>query len=249
MNRDPTPPWLTPFRQLGLAALIDHTCLKPEATEAQFEALCQEALERRFGAVCVNGQWVGTAARQLRGTPVRIAAVVGFPLGASGCAAKVAETRLAVAEGAGEIDVVAALGWIRSRRWDLLRDETAAVVDAAAGRLVKVILETAALAPEEIPPSCEAVIAGGAGMVKTSTGFHPAGGATVEAVRTLRLTVGERAGVKASGGIRTLTAALELLRAGADRIGSSSAVQWDLGAGPPTLQEMLDQRPATPPAQ
>ncbi len=241
MSRDPSTslPWLAPFIQDGLAARVDHTCLRPEATDADIGALCRQALDHGFGTVCVNGQWVSTASCRLHGSPVRVAAVVGFPLGASGPAAKVAETRLAVTDGAGEIDVVAALGWIRSRRWDLVRDEIAGVVEAAAGRLVKVILETAALSPEEIQRSCEAVLAGGAGMLKTSTGFHPAGGATPEAVRLLRRSVADRAGVKASGGIRTMAAAVELLRSGADRIGTSSAVEWGLAVGSPALGELL----------
>jgi deoxyribose-phosphate aldolase len=222
-----------------MAALIDHTSLKPEVTGAHIETLCREAIEHGFGAVCVNGQWVQSASRQVQGRGVKVVGVAGFPLGASGQAAKVSETRLAVAAGADEIDVVAALGWMRSGRWESWRDEIAAVVEAAEGRLVKVILETAALSGEEMRRGCEVAIASGGRMVKTSTGFHPAGGASPDAVRELRLAVGDRAGVKASGGIRTLAMALELLRSGADRIGSSSAAEWGLGPESPTLGELL----------
>lgn len=221
------PSWLAPFADgAGLAALIDHTLLRPEATEADIERLAHEAASCRFGAVCVNGQWVGSAARQLDGTAVRVASVVGFPLGASGRLAKVAETRAVLADGAVEIDLVMALGWAKAGRWDRVREEIAAVVEVAGERLVKVILETAALTPAEVERACHEVVAGGARMVKTSTGFHPAGGATSEAVRLVRSVVGGAAGVKASGGIRTPDDARRMLLAGADRIGTSAAAAW-----------------------
>jgi deoxyribose-phosphate aldolase len=235
-------PWLVPHLAGGLAPLIDHTLLRPEATEAEIERHCGEALEIGFGAVCVNGQWVGTAARRLRGSPVRVAAVAGFPLGANGLVAKAAESRLALADGADEIDMVLALGYIKARRWDQLRDEVAAVVEAAGGKLVKAILETAVLTTPEIESAAEAALAAGAGMLKTSTGFHPAGGATVETVALLRRVAGMRAGVKASGGIRSAAMALAMLRAGADRIGTSSAAGWGPVVWPdgPSVGELLE---------
>ncbi len=160
------------------------------------------------------------------GGAVRVVAVVGFPLGASGARAKVAETRVAVEHGADEIDMVIALGWAKAGAWSAVQKEIAAVVEAAAGRMVKVILETAALGADEIERGARAALEGGAMMVKTSTGFHPGGGATVEAVRQLRRVVGSRAGVKASGGVRSAEDARRMLLAGAERIGSSSAASW-----------------------
>ena len=221
------PPWLMPHAAAPLAALIDHTLLKPEAGEAEVQRLVAEGLQHRFGAICVNGQWVADAAGRLRGSAVRVAVVVGFPLGASGTAAKVAETRLAVDSGAREIDMVIALGWALAGHWDRVGREIGEVVGAAEGRLVKVILETAVLDETGVGRGEATAIESGAGMVKTSTGFHPAGGATVRAVQLLREAVGARAGVKASGGIRTAGDAVRMLQAGADRIGTASAATWD----------------------
>jgi deoxyribose-phosphate aldolase len=221
------PPWLLPHAATPLAALIDHTLLKPEAGEREVRHLVEEGLQHRFNAICVNGQWVAEAAERLRGSAVRVAAVVGFPLGANGGAAKVAETRLAAASGAREIDMVIALGWALAGRWESVGREIGEVVSAAEGRLVKVILETAVLDDTAVVRGAVTAIESGAGMVKTSTGFHPAGGATVRAVQLLRQAVGARAGVKASGGIRTAEDAIRMLQAGADRIGTSSAATWD----------------------
>lgn len=236
------PPWLASCAGApGLGRLVDHTLLKPEATEADITRLCDQAIDLGFGAVCVNGQWVTTAATRIRGAGVGLAAVVGFPLGANGLAAKVSETRLAVAGGASELDMVMSLGLAREGRWDLVREEIAAVVEAAAGRPVKVILETAAITSREAELACEASLQGGAAFVKTSTGFHPAGGATEAMVRLLRRAVGDRAGVKASGGIRTVEDARRMLLAGADRIGTSAAAGWGgaVGPGAPTLARLL----------
>lgn len=235
------PPWLAPHAAHRLGALIDYTLLRPEASVAEVHRLCAEAVRLGFGTVCVNGQWVGAGVAALGGTSVRVAAVVGFPLGASGLVAKAAETRLAVADGATEIDMVIAIGSAKSGEWSEVRDEIAAVVEAARGHGVKAILETAALTPREIELGCHAALEAGAAFVKTSTGFHPAGGATVDAVALMRRTVGARAGVKASGGIRTVEAALEMLAAGADRIGSSAAAGWRGAVGPdaPLLAALL----------
>jgi deoxyribose-phosphate aldolase len=236
------PFWLAPHAgQAGLGALIDHTVLRPEVTETEIRRLCAEAVADGFGAVCVNGQWVATCAALLAGSPVRIAAVVGFPLGASGLVAKAAETRLAIADGASEIDMVIALGHAKAGEWSEVRDEIAAVVAAARGAPVKAILETAALTPREAELACHAALEGGAAFVKTSTGFHPAGGATIEMVELLRRVVGTRAGVKASGGIRTADEAYRMLLAGADRIGTSAAAGWREAVGPaaPRLAALL----------
>lgn len=231
------PGWLqTQPGDRGIAGLIDLTLLRPEATEAHIFRLCEEAVAGEFGAVCVNGQWAGIVAAQLRDTTVKVAVVVGFPLGATGPVLKAAEARLAVLDGATELDVVMALGWAKAGEWDRVRDELAGVVEAAKGRLVKVILETAALSPEEIRRGCRTALEAGAGMVKTSTGFHSTGGATVEAVRLIRQEVGDRVGVKASGGISTMRDARRMLLAGADRIGSSSAAGWG-----PALHRRLDE--------
>ena len=236
------PYWLRAFAgQRGIGALIDHTLLKPEATEDDILAHADDARRLGLGTICVNGQWVRVAARRLEGTGVRVAAVVGFPLGASGAVTKAAETRLAVMDGAAELDVVISLGLAKSGRWDLVRDELAVVIGAARRRPVKAILETVALTSEEIICACDAALQAGVAMVKSSTGFHPRGGATEEAVQLLRATVGPRAGVKASGGIRTTEDALRMLRAGADRIGTSAAAEWTTVVGPnaPALEDLV----------
>lgn len=236
------PAWLAPHAgERGIGALIDLTLLRSEATEADILRLCEDAIRLRIGTVCVNGQWIGSVMARVRQSGIRTAAVVGFPLGASGLAAKVMETRLAVAAGADEIDMVMSLGRAKEGRWDLVRFEIEAVVEAAAGRPVKVILETAVLTPLEIELGCLASLEAAAAFVKTSTGFHSAGGATVEAVTLMRRVVGERAGVKASGGVRTVEDALKMLLAGADRLGSSGAAGWGGFVGPdaPALTDLL----------
>lgn len=235
------PPWLLPLAQVPLGRLVDHTLLKPETVESDILALCDQASELGLGAVCVNGQWVPLVAKRLLGTPVRTVGVVGFPLGASGRRSKVEEAKALHGDGAAELDVVQSLGWAKAGQWSLVRDELAAVVHAVPGCPVKVILETAALRPGEIEAACDAARAAGARFVKTSTGMHSAGGATQEAVRALRQAVGLELGVKASGGIRTAEAALLLLRAGADRIGTSAAANWRglVGPGGPTVAEAL----------
>jgi deoxyribose-phosphate aldolase len=226
---------------MRVGQLIDHTLLKPEASEADILRLCDEAVELGLGAVCVNGQWVALAARRLAGTPVVTIGVVGFPLGASGRGSKAAEAGLLRADGAGEIDVVQSLGWARTGQWSLVRDELAAVVRAVPGCPVKVILETAALSASEVEPACDAARAAGAAFVKTSTGFHPSGGATPDAVAALRRAVGSSMGVKASGGVRQAADAVAMLRAGADRIGTSSAAHWGelVGINGPTVAAVL----------
>jgi deoxyribose-phosphate aldolase len=236
------PPWLARLGERhGIGALVDHTLLRPEATEADIVRLCEEAVRLGLGQVCVNGQWVGIASRQVGTALTRVVTVVGFPLGASGLTQKAAETRLAVADGAAEIDMVMSLGSAKADRWDQVGDEIEAVVQAAQGRSVKVILETSALTSREVTLAARTAVEAGARAVKTSTGFHPAGGATPEAVALLRQTVGPMLGVKASGGIRTPEMAIAMLRAGADRIGSSAAASWSgiIGPDAPTIAELL----------
>jgi len=224
-----------------IADFIDHTVLKAEATRQDIVRLCAEARRHRFAAVCVNPTWIPLVVEQLRGTGVTVAAVCGFPLGAGTPRAKALEAGEVVSQGAAEVDMVAALGHMKSGEWDLVTADIRAVVDAVPGALVKVILETSALAPEEIVRGCEEAREAGARFVKTSTGFHPSGGATVDAVRLMRRTVGDGMGVKASGGVRDCVSALRMLAAGASRIGTSSGVALVecLGPDPLPLGELL----------
>lgn len=210
----------------SLARYVDHTLLRATATSAEIAKLCREARQHGFAAVCVNPVWVDLAAAELAGAPVAVATVIGFPLGASATAVKVREAEDAMARGATELDMVAQLGRIKEGAWAAVEDDIRAVVEAAAGRaLVKVILETAALEPMEIIKAAALCREAGADFVKTSTGFHPAGGATPEAVALLRLAVGRELGVKASGGVRTCEDALRMIAAGATRIGTSSGIE------------------------
>lgn len=207
-----------------LAAIIDHTLLKPEATKDQIVKLCEEAMEFGFASVCVNPAYVSLAAGLLKDTPVKVCTVVGFPLGASTPLVKAVEVRDAIAAGAREIDMVINVGALKSGDDDLVGRDIRAVVEAARGRaLVKVILETALLTNDEKVKACLIAKAQGADFVKTSTGFGP-GGATVEDVRLMRKVVGADMGVKAAGGIRTLETARAMVEAGASRIGASASV-------------------------
>jgi len=224
-----------------IAEFIDHTLLKAETTRADIDQLCSEALEHEFAAVCVNPVWVPRCAERLQGSRVAVATVVGFPLGANQTEIKAAETSLAVRQGASEIDMVAAVGHIKGGDWNHVADDIAAVVRAAAGRLVKVIIESAHLTPVEIIKASALAREGGAHYVKTSTGFHAAGGATAEAVALMRLVVGDSMGVKASGGVRDCATALRMIANGATRIGTSSGVGMAqcLGRGPLPMRELL----------
>ena len=208
----------------SLAALIDHTLLKPEAARADVEKLCAEALGNHFAAVCVYGSWVADCARILAGSAVKVATVVGFPHGAVTSMAKTRQTAELVDLGADEVDMVAHIGRIIDGDWDYVEDDVIGVVEAAAGRVVKVILETAVLDSERIVLSATIAQKAGARFVKTSTGFHPAGGASEAAVALLRATVGGELGVKAAGGIRDRETAMRMIAAGATRIGTSNGV-------------------------
>jgi deoxyribose-phosphate aldolase len=214
--------------RLELAATIDHTILKPEAVAAQIDRVCDEAVRHAFVAVCVNPIWVARCQERLAGTAVRIASVIGFPLGASHTVIKVDETKRAIDDGAVEIDMVVRLGDLIAGNSGLVRDDIAAVANAvhtASDRHeLKVILETAALNEQQIIAGCRCAAEAQADFVKTSTGFHPAGGATVGTVRLLHKHAAPIK-VKASGGIRNLPMALAMLEAGADRLGCSASVK------------------------
>jgi deoxyribose-phosphate aldolase len=204
-----------------LALVIDHTLLTPEATSTDIVALCAEADELSVGAVCVSPNWVSLAHKI---TNIPVASVVGFPSGSHLPGIKASEAAQAVSDGATEIDMVANLGWIASGEWSNVEDEVAAVRQAIGASVVlKVILETGLWSSEQIIAACKHSVLGGADYVKTSTGFHKTGGASLEAVRTMRKTVGDNIGVKASGGIRTTADALAMIEAGASRIGASAS--------------------------
>lgn len=224
-----------------IADYVDHTLLKAEARRADIDTLCDEAAEHRFAAVCVNGNWVRLCAERLRGTDVKVATVVGFPLGAMATRAKAVETRYAVEDGADEVDMVVALGYVLDEDWDYVEDDITAVVAAAGGATVKVILETATLEPMQVIKAAAIAKVSGAHFVKTSTGFHSAGGATLEAVTLMKLAVGDAVEVKAAGGIRDCETALRMIAAGASRIGTSSGVGFIncIGAGPMPLADLL----------
>ena len=212
--------------------MIDHTLLRPEATDADVAALCAEANELRVAAVCVSAARLPVRAELDEG--IRVVAVVGFPSGAHEPAVKAREAEVAVANGAVELDIVIDLGLAKAGEWRAVVDEVAAVRRAAPEPLVvKVIIESAALADREIVEACLAAEEGGADYVKTSTGFHPAGGASIEAVHLMDQTVGGRLGVKASGGIRDAATALAMVEAGATRLGCSAtrAILDGVGAG------------------
>lgn len=208
---------------MSLNKMIDHTLLKANATRAQIEKLCDEAVENDFASVCVNTCWVPMAASRLAGSPVNVCTVVGFPLGAMAPASKAAEAARAVADGADEVDMVINVGWLIAGEDDAVRADIAGVVEAAQGRCVKVILECCLLTDEQIVRACELSVEAGAAFVKTSTGFST-GGATVKDVALMRKTVGDRCKVKASGGIHTAEEAQAMVDAGADRIGTSSGI-------------------------
>jgi deoxyribose-phosphate aldolase len=215
-----------------LAKMIDHTLLKPDATEEQIRKLCDEAGSYEFASVCVNPCHVVLCADLLRETPVQVCTVIGFPLGANTTAVKVAESRQALADGATELDMVLNVGMLKSGKTPEVKQEIAAVVaEAKAGKAItKIIIETALLTGEEKVLACRLAVEAGADFVKASTGFAK-GGATTADVALMRRTVGTAAGVKASGGIRSYEDAIAMIRSGATRIGTSSGVAIVTGAG------------------
>ena len=214
-----------------LARFIDHTLLKPEATEREIRSLCEEARKHSFATVCVNSRYIPLAAELLAGSKTLPIAVVGFPLGACATEAKVFETRWAVEKGAREIDMVIALGSLLEGKDAEVEADIRAVVQAAGPTVpVKVILETCLLNDEQKARACRLSVAAGAAFVKTSTGFSK-GGATIEDIRLMRAAVGPKVGVKASGGIRTRENAVAMIEAGANRIGASASAAIVSGAG------------------
>lgn len=209
-----------------LAALIDHTILKPEATRAEVKKLCAEARQYGFASVCVNAHWVPLVAAELRGSAVKVCTVVGFPLGATSTAAKVCETEVAVRDGAQEIDMVLNVGALKSGDLKTAEMDIRAVAESAhrGGAILKVILETALLTDDEKAVACALAKLAGADFVKTSTGFSKHG-ATAADVALMRKVVGPEMGVKASGGIRTLDDLKAMTEAGASRIGASASIK------------------------
>lgn len=212
-----------PMPSRDIARYIDHTLLKPNATRDEIVKLCEEAREYSFASVCVNPTYVGLAAKLLEGSPVKVCTVIGFPLGATSSFVKATETRDAIANGAGEIDMVINVGALKSKDYELVKQDIARVVEAACGNTVKVILETSLLNDEEKVKACELSKLAGADFVKTSTGFST-GGATLEDICLMRQTVGPNMGVKASGGIRDTETAINMIQLGATRIGASASV-------------------------
>ncbi|MCC7429239.1 deoxyribose-phosphate aldolase [bacterium] len=207
-----------------LAKMIDHTILKPDATEEQIKTLCLEAKEFHFASVCVNPFWVKYCYNLLKGTDVLVCTVIGFPLGATSTQSKIDETKTAILDGATEIDMVINVGALKSRDYGKVFEDIKAVVKAANGNCVKVILETSLLTDEEKIYGCVLSIRAGAGFVKTSTGFST-GGAVEEDILLMRKIVGPNIGVKASGGIRTREDAIKMINAGATRIGASAGIK------------------------
>ena len=226
---DPQSAKTSPSSQ-NLARFIDHTLLKPEATEAEIKRLCEEAQTHGFATVCVNGRFIPLAAKLLASTPTTLPiAVVGFPLGACATASKVFETKWAVEHGAKEIDMVISVGALLDEQDAEVESDIRAVVKAAGKIPVKVILETCLLNQEQKVRACQLSVRAGAAFVKTSTGFSK-GGATVDDIQLMRQTVGPSVGVKASGGIRTREDALKMIEAGANRVGASASVAIVRGA-------------------
>ena len=208
----------------NIAAMIDHTLLKPEATKPQIEALCHEAKEYKFASVCVNPTWVSTAKELLQGSGVMVCTVIGFPLGATTSETKAFETKNAIENGAEEVDMVINIGALKDHNDELVENDIRAVVEAAKGKAhTKVIIETSLLSKEEKIRACELALKAGADFVKTSTGFST-GGATPEDIALMRKTVGPDMGVKASGGVRSTEDVQKMIEAGATRIGASSSI-------------------------
>jgi len=205
-----------------LARFIDHTLLKPEATEEQVNKLCDEAAKHHFYSVCVNSSWAEHCARRLGGSGVKVCAVVGFPLGAMDSRAKAFEARTAIANGANEIDMVMNVGAMKAKNLKLVREDMLSVRRACRiGIVLKVILETCMLTDEEKVLACQIAKDVEADFVKTPTGFNKAG-ATVADIALIRRTVGPKMGVKAAGGVRSYDDAVAMIRAGATRLGTSS---------------------------
>ena len=208
----------------SLSSLIDHTNLRPDALHSDIEILCKEAIQYKFASVCINPVYVSYAKSILKDENPKVCSVVGFPLGADSEEMKYAEARFLIFQGADEIDMVMNISLLKERKIDLVKNEIKKVVEAADGNCVKVIIETSLLNQDEKALACNIVMESGAAFVKTSTGFSSSG-ATLEDVRLIKKVVGDRVGIKASGGIKTKNEALKLIEAGATRIGTSRGVE------------------------
>jgi len=208
----------------SLSSYIDHTLLKPEATYEDIKKVCEEALKYNFKAVCINPVYVSYALNLLKDSDVLIATVVGFPLGNSRSEVKKLETELAIKDGAEEIDMVINIPALKNKEYDLVIQDIKEVVDTSKDKTVKVIIETCLLKEEEIKKACQLSMEAGADFVKTSTGFST-GGAEVSDIELMKLVVKDNMKIKASGGIRDKEKALQMIDAGADRIGASSSVK------------------------
>ncbi|MGO1922536.1 MAG: deoxyribose-phosphate aldolase [Jeotgalicoccus sp.] len=216
--------------EMNAAKYIDHTLLKPEVTGKEIAVLCEEAHENGFFSVCIQPSWVKTAAEKLAESEVKVCTVIGFPHGATTSEVKAFETKDAIANGADEVDMVINIGQLKAGNLDYVKEDIKSVVDAANKEaLVKVIIESSLLNEDEIITVSKLCKEAGADFVKTSTGFN-GGGATVEAVALMRLTVGEDMGVKASGGVRSAEDAMKMIEVGATRIGASSGIAIVNGA-------------------
>ncbi|NJE25634.1 deoxyribose-phosphate aldolase [Thermococcus sp. MV5] len=216
---------------MNIAKYIDHTNLKSYATKEDIIKLCEEAKKYGFYAVCVNPYRVKLAKEHLKGTEIKVASVIGFPLGATPTEVKVFEAKKALENGADELDMVINIGALKDKDYEYVKKDIAEVVKVAheKGAIVKVIIETCYLTEEEKEIACKLAVEAGTDFVKTSTGFGT-GGATIEDVKLMRKIVGEKVGVKAAGGIRTYKQAIEMIQAGANRIGTSSGVKIVEGA-------------------
>lgn len=217
------------MKSQDIASYIDHTLLAANATEAKIDQLCKEALEHSFASVCVNSCWTARCAKNLKGANVKVCTVVGFPLGAMKTDSKAFEASQAISDGAGEIDMVLNVGWLKDGRLDDVRKDIEMVKEACQGHILKVILETCLLSDEEKVTACRLAMEGGADFVKTSTGFST-GGASEKDVHLMRSVVGDKLGVKASGGVRSYETAVAMINAGASRLGTSSGIAIVQGA-------------------
>ncbi|MDA3977643.1 deoxyribose-phosphate aldolase [Gallibacterium sp. AGMB14963] len=212
------------MRKNELAQMIDHTALTAEKTEEDIRTLCNEAKKYNFFSVCINSCYIPLAKEVLKDSNVKICTVIGFPLGANLTSVKVFEARESILAGANEIDMVANIGWIKSQHWDLVQNDIQSVLYTCHNKAhLKVILETCLLTEDEIITICRICKDLGVDFVKTSTGFNKEG-ATVKNIQLMRRTVGQQVGVKASGGIKNTKIALDMINAGANRIGASAGI-------------------------
>ena len=209
---------------MQLNQYIDHTILKATATPKDIVKLCAEAIQFEFYAVCVNGCYIKLAKTEIKNSKVKIAAVIGFPLGAMSTESKIAEAVQCVADGADEIDMVINIGLLKAGQADLVEDDIAAIKKAIGNKVLKVIIETCYLTNEEKKMACRAALNAAADFVKTSTGFGT-GGATIEDVKLMKAEVGDKLKIKASGGIRDLKTAMEYIELGVNRLGTSSGIE------------------------